>query len=786
MTTVGKALPHESAAGHVSGAAPYIEDLPRRADELWVEFVGSPCANGTIESIDAAAAKAMPGVVAVLTHEDVPGHNKWGGVVVDEPFFPDDHVSYIGQPIVAIAAVDRETALRARAAVVIKVREEKPVLSVDDGIAAQDFLGGVQRIARGDFAAAWENAPHRHETTLLIGGQEQFYLENQSALAIPEEDGSIVIHASTQNPTEIQAVVAEGLGLPLNKVVCICRRMGGGFGGKETQAAIPTFMVALVAMKTGRSARVVYTKDDDMMVTGKRHEYRVNVKAAFEDNGTLLGVKIDAFSNGGAFTDLSFAVMERTLFHADNAYYIPHFEATGRVCRTNLPPNTAFRGFGGPQGVVAIEHTIQEIAQILGLDPYEVRRRNCYGIGERDETPYGQRITHNTLPEVLDTLRETSAYEARTRQIATYNKTSRRHLKGIAMTPVKFGISFTATFLNQGNALVNVYTDGTVQVSTGGTEMGQGLNTKVRQIVADEFGIPIESVRVMTTSTEKNHNTPPTAASAGTDLNGLAAQNACAKILAGMRAYAAGVFTGGETGLDPDPSLIRFRDGRVFDERRPGNFLLFGQFAKRCHLNRVNIGARGFYATPKLHFDRSTGRGHPFNYYTTGAAVAEVTIDRFTGDLVVDRVDMLMDIGRMINPGIDRGQVIGGFVQGMGWVTTEQLVYSPKGNLLSHSPTTYKIPGIDDVPRTFNVAYLDNDRNAHNVHASKAVGEPPLLLGISVWAAVKDALAGAAPGRLSGLNLPATGEEILRCLTELAAPEKSGTESKGRTLSPAK
>jgi xanthine dehydrogenase large subunit len=771
MPVVGKPLPHESAVGHVTGQAPYIEDLPARADELWVDFVGSPCARGVLERIDADAARALPGVVAVLTAADIPGHNRWGGVVVDEPFLASGEVSYVGQPVVAIAAVDRETALRARRAVTLHVREEQPVLTIEEAIAAGEFLGPEQRIARGDFEAAWKSAPHRLETSVTIGGQEQFYLESQSALALPEEDGTIVVHSSTQNPTEIQAVVAEGLGVGMHRVVCICRRMGGGFGGKETQAAIPAFLVALVASRTGRSARIVYTKDDDMKVTGKRHQYRADIRAAFDDTGTLDGIQIRFHSNGGAFVDLSFAVMERTLFHADNGYFVPNFDVTGRVCRTNLPPNTAFRGFGGPQGVAAIEHTIQEIARVLGRDAAEIRRRNCYGIGERDTTPYGQRFVHNTLPEIYERLLASSDYVERRRRVAAFNAESRTHLRGLAITPVKFGIAFTATFLNQGNALVNVYTDGTVQVSTGATEMGQGVNTKIRQIVADEFGLPIEAVRMMTTSTEKNINTSPTAASAGTDLNGLAARDACEKILREMRTFAAGIFTGGETGLGPDPALIRFRDGRVFDERRPGNFLLFDQFAKRCRLNRVNIGARGFYATPNLHFDRATGRGTPFNYFTCGAAVAEVLIDRFTGELVVERVDLLMDIGRMINPGVDRGQVIGGFIQGLGWVTTEELVYSPKGHLLSYSPTTYKIPGVDDVPRDFRVAFLDNDRNTHNIYASKAVGEPPLLLGLCAWAAVKDALASVAgPSRAVPLNLPATGEEILRCLTVLGPP----------------
>lgn len=777
MKFVGQAIAHDSAVGHVTGRAPYIEDLPRIEGELWVDFAGSPCARGTIESIDTAEALAVPGVVGIWTHKDIPGHNRYGAVICDEPFLAEESVAYVGQPVVAIAAETRDAAHRARQLVRIIVREEQPVLTIEEAIARGEFIGPARRIARGDFEAAYRKAPHRLEGEFHSGAQEQFYLESQAAIAIPGEQGQLLIHSSTQNPTEIQHVVAEALGLTMHQVVCVCKRMGGGFGGKETQAAIPAFMVALAAQKTGRAARVVYTKDDDMKVTGKRHPYRARYRIGHDDEGRILAAKLEFHSDGGAFADLSTAVLERTMLHAENAYHIPDVEIHARVCRTNMPPNTAFRGFGGPQGIATIESAIEDISALLGRDALDVRRANCYGVSGRNVTPYGQVVPNNTLPRIFEELEESSDYRRRRAEVDRFNRESRTHLRGIAMTPVKFGISFTASFMNQGNALVNVYTDGTVQVSTGATEMGQGVNTKMRQIVADEFSLPVERVLVMTTSTEKNINTSPTAASASTDLNGYAAQDACRQIKERMAAFAATIFADAEAGLNPSPYNVRFEDGHVFDDRAPEKKMPFADFAKRCRLGRVDIGARGFYTTPGVEFNRDTGRGHPFHYFTNGCAVAEVLIDRLTGDLKVERADLLIDIGRPINPGVDRGQTIGGFVQGMGWCTTETLLYNDKGELLSYSPTTYKIPGIDDVPRTINVAFLEDESNTRNIYASKAVGEPPLMLGISVFAAVKQALCTAAPpGEATPLDLPATGEEILRRLTELehrgaAAPQ---------------
>ena len=769
MPSVGKPVPHDSALGHVTGLAPYIDDMRPLEGELSVGFVGSPIATGQLLNVDASAALAVPGVVGCWTAADVPGHNRFGLVVADEPFLADGELLYVGQPVAGIAATSPMALAKGRKAVRIGCRAAEPILDLEESIRRRTILGPRRRIAHGDVEANLAAAAHRLRGVFTSGGQEQFYLESQAAIAYPGEQGQMVVHSSTQNPTEIQAVVAEMLGIGHHEVVCVCKRMGGAFGGKESQAAIPAMLAALAAHKTGRAARVVYNKDDDMRVTGKRHAYRSEWEVGFDDDGRIGALRVAFYSNGGVSTDLSLAVMERSLLHADNCYFLPHVELTGQVCFTNLPSNTAFRGFGGPQAMAVLENTLESIAQHLGLDGFDVRMRNLYGIGERNVTPYGQLFEKNHLPEIFATLAAQSQYRKRREEVARFNDTSRTHVRGLAMTGVKFGISFTTKFLNQGNALVNVYTDGTIQVSTGATEMGQGVNVKIRQLVADEFGLEPSRVVLMPTSTEKNNNTSPTAASASTDLNGAAAVRACKAIKRRLRRFAAVRLADAPAGIAPSSAHVQFRDGQAFDSRRPDVRIPFGQLCAEARRERVDLGARGFYATPGVDFNRETGQGTPFFYFTQGAAVAEVLVDRFTGDLRIPRVDLLIDIGRSINPGVDRGQVIGGFIQGMGWVTTEALVYDERGNLLSYSPTTYKIPAITDVPEVFNVATFDNHDNVHNVYRSKAVGEPPLMLGIAVWAAVKNAMSYVADGVPVDLQLPATGEEILRCLTNLAA-----------------
>jgi xanthine dehydrogenase large subunit len=767
MPSSGKPLPHDSALGHVTGQAPYIDDLRPLAGELHVGFVGSPVAAGKLVGIDASAALALPGVVGCYSAADVPGHNMFGLVVADEPFLADEELLYLGQPVVVVAAESPDALAKARKAVTIDCRPADPLLDLAESARRKRFLGPRRRIARGDVEVNLKTAPHRLSGAFTSGGQEQFYLESQAAIAYPGEQGQMVVHSSTQNPTEIQAVVADMLGVGQHEVVCICKRMGGAFGGKESQAAIPAMMAALVAHNTGRPARVIYNKDDDMRVTGKRHAYRSEWEVGFDDDGRIQALRVDYYSNGGCSTDLSLAVMERSLLHTDNCYFLPHVELTGQVCFTNLPSNTAFRGFGGPQAMAVIENIMESIAQRLDLDAFDVRLRNLYGVGERNVTPYGQLFDKNHLPEIYSTLAARSQYRKRREELTDFNAKSRLQVRGLAMTGVKFGISFTTSFLNQGNALVNLYTDGTIQVSTGATEMGQGVNIKIRQLVADEFGVDVSRVVLMPTSTEKNNNTSPTAASAGTDLNGAAAVRACKEIKRRLKRFAAARLSDVKLGLSPSVSHVQLRDGQVFDSRRPDVQMPFDQLCAEARRSRVDLGARGYYATPGVDFNRETGRGTPFFYFTQGAAVAEVLVDRFTGELRVPRVDLLIDIGRSINPGVDRGQIVGGFIQGMGWVTAEALVYDERGDLLSHSPTTYKIPAITDVPDVFNVATFDNNDNVRNVYRSKAVGEPPLMLAIAVWAAVKNALYYVAPGESSELQLPATGEEILRCLTNL-------------------
>jgi xanthine dehydrogenase large subunit len=765
MPSVGKPVPHDSALGHVTGQAPYIDDLRPLVGELYVGFVGSPVAAGELVSIDTSAALAIPGVVGCYTVADVPGRNSFGVVVMDEPFLADRELLYLGQPVAVVAAESPAILERARKAVRVECRAAEPLLDLEEAVRRKKFIGPQRQIARGDVAGQLATSQHRLSGTFVSGGQEQFYLESQAAIAYPGEQGQMLVHSSTQNPTEIQALVAEMLGVGQHEVVCVCKRMGGAFGGKESQAAIPAFMAALVARRTGRPARVVYNKDDDMRVTGKRHEYLSKWDVGFGDDGRIQALRVEFYSNGGISTDLSIAVMERTLLHTDNCYYLPAVELTGQVCFTNLPSNTAFRGFGGPQAMVVIENILQSIAERLGLDAFDVRLRNLYGVGERNLTPYGQLFDRNHLPEIFATLAAKSQYRKRRLEVDQFNTESRTQLRGLALTGVKFGISFTTGFLNQGNALVNVYTDGTIQVSTGATEMGQGVNIKIRQLVADEFGVDVGLVTLMPTSTEKNINTSPTAASAGTDLNGAAAVEACRTIKRRLRRFAAARLADAPTGLSASASHVHFREGYVYDRRRPANRIAFGQLCAEARRARVDLGSRGFYATPGVDFNRETGQGTPFFYFTQGAAVAEVLIDRFTGELRVPRVDLLIDIGRSINPGVDRGQIVGGFIQGMGWVTTEALVYAADGDLLSHSPTTYKIPAITDVPAVFNVATFDNNDNVRNVYRSKAVGEPPLMLGIAVWAAARNALAHISPAAADALRLPATGEELLRCLS---------------------
>ncbi len=761
---VGRALPHEGARANVTGTTLYLDDLPPFRNELLVELVESPLAHARVISLDISEAARTPGIVAVFTAADVPGDNRFGPIVHDEELLAALECRHVAQPIVVLAGETRAALEQARRTVRLELQPLPAVLSIDQAIEAGQFLGEPRRIARGDVPGALARAEHLIEGSLRTGGQEHFYLETQAALAIPGEHASISVYSSTQNPSEIQAMVAHCLGLRQNQVVCIATRMGGAFGGKESQAAHPALLASLVAAKTGRPARLVYPRSLDMRMTGKRHPYLSRYRAGFLSDGRIEALSLELYSDGGSACDLSLAVMDRSILHAENAYFIPHFSVSGRACCTNLPPNTAMRGFGAPQGIAAVENVIEEIAAFLGIDPLLVRRRNCYGGEGRDVTPYGQVVARNTLPLVVETLAESAEYSRRRDEIVHWNAASQTHARGISLVPVKFGISFTRRTLNQASALVNIFTDGTIQVSTGGTEMGQGLFTKISQVVADSFALPLEAVRVMPASTEKIHNTSPTAASASTDLNGTAALRACEILKQRLAETAARHLAAPGTAPAFLSSEIIFADGAVYPGCRPDCRLQFDDLVRLAYEDRVELGARAFYATPGVDFDRETGRGSPFLYYTNGAAVSEVSIDRLTGELSVTRVDILLDLGRSINPAIDRGQVIGGFVQGMGWATTEELRYSEAGELLSDSANSYKVPSVDCIPADFRVTFLEDSENPINLLGSKAVGEPPFVLGLSVWAAAQQAVSCHVPGRAAGLGLPATSEEIMKCL----------------------
>ncbi|CAN5517867.1 xanthine dehydrogenase molybdopterin binding subunit [soil metagenome] len=765
MTAVGSNIPHDSAHGHVTGESVYIDDIAPLPGELLVDFFYSPLAHARIASIDLSEAAAVPGVVALFTHEDL-AHNRCGPILQDEPVLADGEVTYIGQAIVVIAALDREAIRLAKAAVRIEFEELDPNLTIEDAISHESFLGEPRVFRKGDVGAILAASDHVIEGTFVCGGQDHFYLESQAALVVPEEFDTLVVHSSTQHPTEVQEIVALLLGLGINQVNCVTRRMGGAFGGKESQATHPAVMAALVAHKTKRPARIVYNKDDDMIATGKRHGFRNRYRVGFTKEGEITALKVDLYSDGGAYADLSTSVMGRAMCHVDNAYYLPAYEISGRVCRTNKPPNTAFRGFGGPQGAATIECIMEEIGNFLGKDALDIRRKNVYGVGERDVTPYGQTVEHNTLPQLFDELTESSDYRSRREAVERFNERSRTHLRGLSMTSVKFGISFNTKFLNQASALVNIYLDGTVQVSTGATEMGQGVNTKIRQIVADELGVPVETVRMLPTSTERSNNASATAASSGSDLNGAAAVDACGRLRERLTTVAA-------EHLKAQEDNIEFANGEVYSRENDDQRMSFADLVHHAYLERVSLGERGFYATPHLHYDAEANLGRPFLYFTNGVAVSEVEIDRFTGQMRLLRSDLLMDIGRPINPGIDRGQITGGFVQGYGWLTNEELRYSTTGILWSHSPTTYKIPNISDVPEVFNVDWIDNPTNTINVRRSKAVGEPPLLLGISVWTAIKHALTFVSGDEVARLHAPATIEEIVMRLAHYTRSVRS-------------
>jgi xanthine dehydrogenase large subunit len=738
--SVGRPLRHDSAEGHVSGGALYVDDLPEAPGTLHLAFGLAADGHARLVGLDLAEVRAAPGVAAVLTAADIPGENNVGPVFHDDKLLAEDEILYPGQPLFVVAAMSNRAArIAARLA---KVQAE-PLPALVTIAEADEEFEPPQRMVRGDAGAALERAPHRLSGSIEMGGQEHFYLEGQAALATPGEAGQIHVVSSTQHPSEVQHLIAVLLGLRSADVTVEVRRMGGGFGGKETQAAAYAAACALVAAKTGRPAKIRADRDDDMVMTGKRHDFTADYDVGFDREGRIEGIRIELASRCGATVDLSLAINDRAMFHADNCYYLPAVEIVSRRLKTHTVSNTAFRGFGGPQGMMAIERVMDSIAADLGLDPLAVRQANLYGPG-RDVTPYHMTVEDNIAPGIIAELAESAGYAARREAVAEFNARPRILRKGLALTPVKFGISFTTTHLNQAGALVLVYADGSIHLNHGGTEMGQGLMIKVAQVVADVFGVPIDTVKVSATRTDKVPNTSATAASSGSDLNGMAAKNAAETIKQRLDDFAA---------TEPESASWSF-----------------GELCRRAHLARISLAATGYYATPRIHYDRETHSGRPFLYFAYGAALSEVVIDTLTGERRVVAVDILHDVGRSLNPAIDLGQIEGGFIQGMGWLTIEELVYDERGRLLTHAPSTYKIPTASDRPPRMDIRLWRGENQEPTIHRSKAVGEPPLMLAISVFSALTHAVAAAAPGKdLPKLDAPATPERILAAIAELRA-----------------
>ncbi|WP_373990712.1 xanthine dehydrogenase molybdopterin binding subunit [Duganella sp. BuS-21] len=760
---VGVARPHESAELHVLGQATYTDDIPELQGTLHAALGLSSKAHARITAMDLEEVRSAPGVVAVYTAADIVGTNDCGPIIHDDPILCEGEVMYVGQPVFIVVADTHDNARRAARKAAVTYDELPAIFTPQQAKAANSYVLPPMQLRRGNYQTAFDMAPRVVKGQLFVGGQEQFYLEGQIAYAIPKEDNGMLVQCSTQHPSEMQHVVAHAIGVHSHKVQVECRRMGGGFGGKESQSALWAASAGIAAAKLHRPVKLRADRDDDMLVTGKRHCFFYEYEVGYDDNGKILAAKVDMTLRAGYSADLSGPVATRAVCHFDNTYYLSDVDIRAGCGKTNTQSNTAFRGFGGPQGAIAIEYVIDEIARNLGRDALDIRRLNFYGTTERNVTPYGQEVVDNVIEALTAELEQTSEYRARRAAVAAYNASSPVLKKGLALTPLKFGIAFNVTHLNQAGALVHVYVDGSVLVNHGGTEMGQGINTKVMQVVAHELGVDMFHVRATATDTSKVSNTSATAASTGADLNGKAAQDAARQIRERLAAYAVKLYG------DEDGQPVRFFDNHVHVN---GHTVAFPELVQKAYLARVQLWSDGFYATPGLHWDPKTMNGNPFSYYAYGAAVSEVVVDTLTGEWKLLRADALYDAGRSLNPAIDIGQVEGAFIQGMGWLTTEQLWWNAAGKLMTHAPSTYKIPGISDCPDDFRVKLFDNGNVADSIHRSKAVGEPPLLLPFSVFFAIRDAISAVGGHRVNPpLNAPATSEEILRAVSavEMAA-----------------
>jgi xanthine dehydrogenase large subunit len=750
---LGLSIAHDSAEKHVSGRALYIDDMPEPAGLLHLAIGMSDRAHARIVAMDLSAVRAAPGVVAVLTAADIPAKNDVSPIAGDDPLFADGEVLYHGQSLFAVVAETREAARRAVRLARVDYEDLPALLTIADARASDSVLEKARQFQMGDAKANIANAVHRIEGRLSIGGQDHFYLEGHVAMAVPGEDGDITVYSSTQNPTETQLVIAHLLGKPAHAIACEVRRMGGGFGGKETQSSLIASAAALASHLTGRPAKLRLDRDDDMILTGKRHDFETSYTIGVDADGRLEGAQIELASRCGYSADLSLAINDRAMFHADNAYFLNSAHIVSHRFRTNTVSNTAFRGFGGPQGMMVIERVMDEIAIRLGKDALDIRKANLYALG-RDETPYGQRVEQHVIAPLIDQLEAQSGYRARRESIRAWNAANTHIKRGLSLTPVKFGISFTATHLNQAGALVHVYQDGSIQLNHGGAEMGQGLMVKVAQVVAAEFGLPLAAIRIMPTSTAKVPNTSATAASSGTDLNGMAALEASKTIKKRLVGFLAETW-------NVDEAAIIFSGGHV---HAGGNSIPFAEVARTAYFARVSLSATGYYRTPKIGWDREAGRGRPFFYYACGAAVSEAAIDTRTGESRILRADLLHDCGKSLNPAIDLGQIEGGYIQGMGWLTTEELVFDDKGRLRTHAPSTYKIPTASDRPE-MHIHLWEGENNEESIYRSKAVGEPPLMLAISAFSAIYDAIAAVGDHRIPPqLDAPTTPERILAAI----------------------
>jgi xanthine dehydrogenase large subunit len=770
LKIAGTPIPHESAREHVTGEALYTDDLLQRFPRLLHAWpVLAPHAHALVKSLDASAALSELGVATILTDSDVPGEGDSGSNRHDEPLFPTE-ATYHSQPVAWVLGETLDAAQRGAARVCVEYEPLPAILTIDDAILAGSFHSAPLRLARGD-VSVMDSSPLRFEGELRIGGQEHFYLETQCAIAWLDETGGIAAHSSTQHPTETQEVIARVLGLPRNKVTVECLRMGGAFGGKEVQANPWAAIAALGAWKTRRPVRVRLTRALDFALTGKRHPFLARYVAGFSQDGRLQGVRIALYSDGGWSLDLSEPVLSRAMFHCDNAYLLPAVEITGLICRTHKTSQTAFRGFGGPQGMLAIEEILDQAARRLCLPPELVRERNFYRAD--DTTHYGQPVKHaERIQTIWSTLKETSGFARRREEMDRWNALHPHSKRGIAITPVKFGISFTATFFNQAGALVLIYRDGSVQVNHGGAEMGQGLHTKIQQIAAESLGLQLDTVRVMPTSTDKIPNTSATAASAGADLNGAAVADACSRLRDGLAGVAAGM-------LGCEVAAVHFSEGSVFAKGEEHRAIPFAKVCEAAYRQRVPLFAHGYYRTPDIHYDPKVGRGNPFHYFAYAAAVSEVEVDGFTGDYRLLRTDILEDVGDSVSPLVDRGQIEGGFIQGVGWLTLEELVWDSAGRLATAGASTYKLPSWTEVPEVFEVNFLERAAEPGTIFGSKAVGEPPLMLAISVREAIRDAIAAFGAGGPIDLDSPATPERVFFAVQRARAEREAPVSSIG-------